>query len=196
MRKNMKYTWLFLILGVVIFGYGCATKQKIVLAYHPQENVTPMKEAGEIGIQVKAFDLRKNKANDLNSVVSNAIETELLNRGFKLGESVLIEIDLIKIRNFKKSEKGNLFEYIYNQLKKGQLLPKGYTQITFHVRVKNSKRVLVFQRLIKQRGDYSQMKHFVRWDNQFNRDSAFKAGIHWIINDPDFLNSLIEANLK
>jgi hypothetical protein len=190
-----KFACRFLIFGVLIFGYGCATK-KVVISYHPQENVIPLKEAGEIGVKVKTFDLRIDKAagsvgsffitakNELKNLVSHAIETELLNRGFKLGESVLIEIDLIDFKNY------------FLPLPRGGRVPKVSAEITFHVSVKNSRGVLVFQSLVRQRGGYSIMRAFGKWDTELTFGSAFKAGILQVVNDPEFINFLIKANSK
>jgi uncharacterized lipoprotein YajG len=197
MGTNMKYAWLFLALGFVVLVYGCATKQEIVIAYHPQENVTPLKEAGEIGIKVKTFDLRKDKSTrpafddqastliiviGLKNFVSHAIESELLNRGFILGESVSIEIDLIDTKYYHVDSDG-----WYGSIS---------AEITFHVSVINSKGVLVFQDLVRRQGDNFKVEAFGRFNAKLVFESAFKAGVFQLVNNPEFINSLIEANVN
>jgi hypothetical protein len=197
MGMNMKYVWLFLMLGVVIPGYGCGTKQEINIAYHPQENVPHMKGASEIGVKVKTYDLRMYKYTaravsdwghsriiviNLKNIVSQAIESELLNRGFTSGESVLIKIDLIDTK-YLRIESGGSYGSIS-------------AEITFHVSVINSKGVLVFQDLVRRQGDFFKVGTFGRYNSKLVFKSAFKASVLQLVNNPEFINSLIEANVN
>ena len=191
--------------------YGCApstTQMYIELTYHPQENVARFEEAGNIAIKVKVNDLRteasnfrdKNEVagpapylqiiseNDLRELTTHAIETELINLGFKSGEKVLIEADLVKLYGYLKGDRtGTRVGY--------------YSQLILHIDITNSERVLVFSKLIRSRGVSLNPAGKIAWSNvdfldsaQISLETALKNGIFLLINDPEFITALIKAN--
>ena len=224
--------------------HGCFPPKYIELTYHPQENVVPIEEASNIAVKVIVCDLRKeanniaakNKVgsqlrhaeatqvsdlsilakNDLRELTAHAIETELMNRGFKLGESVVVEVDLIKF-------------YYYSL---GPIRPKilrstpdrkpGTTaaEIILHVDVKSAGGTPVFSRLVKGRNqdwhlpipiwDIRDSKNrylskqqlekltILHENNRFITplNSALKNGVSKLVNDPEFINALIKADTK
>ena len=203
--------------------HGCFSPKYIELTYHPQENVALIEEASNIAVKIIVSDLRKeannltaeNKVgteysdlfilakNDLRELTAHAIETELMNRGFKLDEgvavAVAVEVALIKF-------------YYY--------LERGVAEIILHVDVKSAGGTPVFSRLVKGRNqdwhlpipiwDIRDSKNrylskqqlekltILHENNRFITplNSALKNGVSKLVNDPEFINALIKADTK
>jgi len=100
-----------------MLGSGCAfTHETVAVTYLPQDGVSKVAGAGDVQVKVEVRDVRprtdriSSKRNgygmecapmtseeDVTTIVSNAIQTELRNRGFRVdGQSVLVIVDLIE----------------------------------------------------------------------------------------------------
>jgi uncharacterized lipoprotein YajG len=178
-----------------VMCYGCVTPP-LELTYHPQENVIPIEEASNIAVKVTVNDLRTKASNlrdanevgllgnqganplviaknDVRELTAHAIETELINRGFKLGERVQVEIDFIKFY-------GYWFQGWFT------------AEIILYVDVKNSEGTPVFSKLIRELGA---MKGSGKVELvKTALDAALKEGISQLVNDQEFIMALIKAN--
>ena len=174
---------------LIILLYGCTGAPKYIeLTYHPQENINRIDVAGNIEVKVKVNDLRtevsKLQTSDRVSkhtdfmdqiieLTAYAIETELINRGFKLGDRVLIEVDLL-----------TAFSTFY------------YGELTLHVDVKKSNGFLVYSNLIRGKGKNVNDFPLPYLEDIFIAfDAALKEGISKLVNDPEFIKALIKANM-
>ena len=201
--------------------HGCFSPKYIELTYHPQENVALIEEASNIAVKIIVSDLRKeannltaeNKVgteysdlfilakNDLRELTAHAIETELMNRGFKLDEGVAVAVEVALIKF-----------YYY--------LERGVAEIILHVDVKSAGGTPVFSRLVKGRNqdwhlpipiwDIRDSKNrylskqqlekltILHENNRFITplNSALKNGVSKLVNDPEFINALIKADTK
>ena len=116
----MRHLVILIAVGLIA-GCGLVTDH-IMVDYHVQENVNQFEGAGNVAIKVKVVDLRTEKEvgkkgdeyemlgsiiadNDLKEIISQAIDTELTNRGFKSGERVLVEAELHKFYSFYRGSK-------------------------------------------------------------------------------------------
>jgi uncharacterized lipoprotein YajG len=203
-ETNMKIIQTLLLLLIVLL-YGCATRGPtyIDLTYSPQENINRLEEAGNIEVKVKVNDLRTEVSslrtenevgalvvseppfqhtppliakNDLKELTAHAIETELINRGFKSGERVLIDVDLLK------------FYFYINHA-------HVFAEFILHVDVKNPDGILVFSKLVKGRGEYLENTFFwAKEESMIPLNAALKDGISRLVNDQEFIMALIKAN--
>ncbi len=180
------------ILGVLFYGCGWVTGYTNI-TYHPQINVNQIEEADKVAIKVKVADLRTENEvgikgiapiiadNDLRELIAHAIETELTNRGFKSGESVLIEADLIKFYN-----NSTCFGHI--------------TNLILHVDVKKPDGTLVYSNLVRGKGENKTFPipfcPIVVNEVKVALDAALKDGISRLVNDPEFIKSLIKASVN
>jgi uncharacterized lipoprotein YajG len=178
-----------------VMCYGCA-RPLLELTYHPQENVIPIEEASNIAVKVTVNDLRTKASNlrdanevgilpsegprilliaknDLRELTTHSVETELINRGFKLGERVLVEIDFIKF---------------YSYWMQGWVT----AEIILYVDVKSSEGTPVFSKLIREIGA---MKGSGKEEHvKTALDAALKEGVSRLANDQEFIMALIKAN--
>jgi hypothetical protein len=219
---------LFLILNVV--GYGCTRESRlyIELTYHPQYNPVRLKKSENIAFKVKVNDLRAKASNlrmenevgnsngeqpnqsgfpiiskdHLGDLTAHAIKTELINRGFRLGERVLIEVDLIK---FYFSTGAVPITKLYQR-------PTASGEIILHIDIIKSNKTIVFSKLIKGRGEYKRPEFKRNEKNQYTPseplpkkpidvvtialENALKDSISKLINDPEFISSLIKADMR
>ena len=212
MKYKSRNTWLGtimkiikafpLLLIILCFGCGETITKYIELTYTPQENVIRFEEAGNIAVKVKVNDLRfeasgnvvsktiygSNTAiviakNDLNELITHAIENELIIRGFKSGKKVLIDLTLFRlygsVRN-KPWERAMVFAVMF-----------------FRVDVKNPDGILVFSKKIVGRGEAPAGLggiETVRESDKVALEAALKTGISHMVNDPEFIMALIKAN--
>ena len=198
MRRWTTSLWVTAILCVLFCGCGFINDH-IFITYHAQEDVNRIEEAGNVAIKVKVFDLRyeasdmqaKSKVgikgyasiiadNDLMELIARAIETELTNRGFKSGERVLIEVGLFKFYSFMShSHFSNSAELI------------------FRIDVKKMDGTLVYSNVV--RGEGVNREFFIFYQGKYAKvalDRALKDGISKLVNDPEFIASLIKASVN
>ena len=213
MRRWTSNLCVAAIFCISFYGCGLVTKN-VVLTYHPEENVILFEEAGNVAIKVKVVDLRTeandlgtekevgddptlapiNANNDLKELVGYAIETELTNRGFKSGEGVWIEVDLIKFYTNFGVGRGTSGFGINHRFTANLIL---------HVDVKKPEGALVYSNLVRGEGAinvkmpilyYSpaDLEHY----SKASLDAALKDGISRLVNDPEFIKSLIKASVN
>ena len=204
MRRWTTRLWVAAILCISF--YGCVPKTShIIIAYHGQENVNRIEEAGSVAIKVKVVDLRIEKEvgnipvlhrinanNNLRELIAHAFETELTHRGFKSGEGVLIEVDLIK------------FYTVFGTVKatSGIGVGRRYTSnMILHVDVKKPDGTLIYSNLIRGKGAinahpflFHPSKASLEHDTKVALDAALKDGIYQLVNDPEFIKSLLKAS--
>jgi uncharacterized lipoprotein len=113
------------VLGAVALASGCAlTTDRIDIGYTPQLTASPVPGASEVTVSVQVIDDRQDKSKvsskkngfgmemapiiaseDVSITIRKAIETELANRGFKLGtDRALVQVvaDLTRFYNDHK----------------------------------------------------------------------------------------------
>jgi len=220
---------LFLILNVM--GYGCARESRlyIELTYHPQENPVRLEKVKNIAFKLKVNDLRAKASNlrmenevgnsngeqpnqsgfpilakdHLGDLTAYAIQTELINRGFRLGEGVLVEVDLIKF--YFSTGAVPITKFVYQRI-------TASGEIILHIDIIKSNKTIVFSKLIKGRGEYKRPEFKRNEENQYTSseplpkkpidvvtialENALKDGISKLTNDPEFINSLIKADMR
>jgi len=202
------------ILYISFYGCGLVTKN-VVITYHPEENVIRFEEAGNVAIKVTVNDLRTkasdlgtekevgdvpapapiNTNSDLKELVGYAIETELTNRGFKSGEEVWIEVDLIKFYTVLGVNPSASYYQIFT------------ANLILHVDVKKPDGTLVYSNLVRGKGTNNiPLKRFPKFVyhsiaslerySKASLDRALKDGISKLVNDPEFIKSLIKASMN
>ena len=192
MRRWTTRLWVAAILCISF--YGCVPKTShIIIAYHGQENVNRIEEAGSVAIKVKVVDLRIEKEvgnipvlhrinanNDLRELIAHAFETELTHRGFKSGEGVWIEVDLIKF---------------YSPI---EIKDNAAVDLILHVDVKKPDGTLVYSNLVRGKRVKEDMALMTsgKYNAKVFLEAALKDGISQLVNDPKFIKSLFKANVN
>jgi len=217
MRRWATSLWVAAILCVLFYGCLSTKPSHIIIAYHAQEDVNRIDEAGNVAIKVTVVDLRTEAddkgtrivgyrhptkpglftysprtgpifaKNDLSKLIAHAIETELNNLGFKSGERVLIEVDLIKFHSIYAWFTTNIIAD-----------PGGLAILIFHIDVKKPDGTLVYSNLVRGRGISPNvaLSSISPKESKLALEAALKDGISRLVNDPEFLNSLLKASVN
>jgi uncharacterized lipoprotein YajG len=190
--------WGAAILCILFYGCGLVTDY-MVITYYPQDNVARFEEAGNIEVKVKVNDLRSEARNlrsenevgtkpaaliiaknDLRELTAHAIETELMNRGFKLGDGVLVGVDLVKFYAYFWSQAWERTECV--------------AELILHIDVKKSDGTIKYSKKIRGTG-FNPNLYILGGENaRIALDAALKDGISRLVNDPEFIVALIKAS--
>jgi len=188
-----------ILLVMVFLASGCAlTKDYVVLFYDPQTNVEKIKDADTIKVKVEILDVRaiKDKVsskknaygmemapiiaqNDVADTLKKAIEVELKNRGFDLGEgSVLVFAELNKY---------------YNDFKTGFWSGRAVAEVVMNVQVNKPDKTILYSKMIA--GENSHTVQLASGNNaKYVLDAALKDAISKLFNDTAFVDSLFKAS--
>lgn len=188
-----------ILLVLVFLASGCAlTKDYVVLSYDPQTNVDKIKDADTVKVKVEILDVRaiKDKVsskknaygmemapiiaqNDIADTLKKAIEVELKNRGFDLGEgSVLVFAELNKY---------------YNDFKTGFWSGRAVAEVVMNAQVKKPDKTILYSKMIA--GENSQTVQLASGNNaKYVLDAALKDAISKLFNDTSFVDSLFKAS--
>ena len=188
-----------ILFAMVFLASGCAlTKDYVVLSYDPQTNVEKIKEADTVKVKVEISDVRaiKDKVsskknsygmemapiiaqNDVADTLKKAIEVELKNRGFDLGEGlVLVFAELSKY---------------YNDFKTGFWSGRAVAEVVMNVQVKKPDKTILYSKMIA--GDNSHTVQLASGKNaKITLDGALRDAISKLFNDTSFVDSLFKAS--
>jgi hypothetical protein len=129
--------------------------------------------------------------NDLVELTAHAIEAELINRGFELGEGVLVEIDFVKL--YCCPTNYGFFTFLTDDLFGSHGF---FSELILHVDVKNKEGTHEYSKLIRGKGGKTGRSFVhgaeIRIKNTIKTslEIALHNGIYNLVNDPDFINAL------
>ena len=178
---------------------GCAlTKGHVAMSYVPQADVGKIQGAEAVAVKVEVADERTIKdkvsakkngygmemapilaANDVAEVLKGAIETELKQRGFAVGDgSVGVVAELSKF---------------YCDFKTGFWSGNAVAEVTMNVQVKNPDGSIAFSKLVAGEG----CKNHIELYSEGNARTALNAALHdavfKLFEDPAFVDSLLQS---
>ena len=187
------------LLTVVLFS-GCAlTKDTVSLNYTAQPNVSKVTGAEHAGVMVKVDDAREDRTavgakingfgaemapivanGDVVALVQSAIETELTDRGFKLGQTNGVTL-LAELNTFR------------NHFKVGFWAGDSVASVIMHVTVKNSAGTIVFAKLVSGQGLNPNIQLATGSNAKLSLDAALKDAMDILFKDKDFIAALLPA---
>ena len=191
----------FAICSAIVFS-GCAlTTAHVSLHYTPQTNVVSVAGAEKVAVSVNVDDSRliRDKVSakkngygmemapiiadeDVTDVVKHAVETELSDRGFRLGSGdVSLNIDLSKF---------------YNDFKMGVFAGDAVAEVTMEARIKDGAGRLVYSRLISAQGEERNIQLASGRNAKFALEAALRNAIAALFDDPAFIDNLLKASKK
>lgn len=187
----------------LFFLVGCAvTRDEISLNYEPLTQVEKIPTAETIHTQVKVSDQRQEKEKvsckkngygmemaaivsreDVTTFVQNAINLELLRRGFVIDEAVnphvMVDVSLAKF---------------YNDFKMGFFSGSGVSELIFDIKVKNRQKEIVYQRNIITKGVEDPVFIFSGKNAKASLEDALRNGMNELLADESFIESLLKTN--
>jgi len=184
---------------VAAFPSGCAfTKDYVALSYAPQANVSKIQGAEAIMLKVEVADLRTVKdkvsvkkngygmemapiiaTNDVAALVKNAIQTELSNRGFNCGGSiVMIEAGLTKF---------------YSDFKTGFFSASAAAEVMMNVQIKNPDGSIALSRIVAGEGANPSLQIMSGGNAKIALEAALKDAVSKLMADQAFMDSLLKA---
>ncbi len=191
-----------LVLGtfLVLFLNGCSTPLELVLKHTPQPGVSQIKEATNVTVNVQVKDISQNKGNVCGHLADppgknipilateviavtfrNAIEQELMNRGFSLGldYSVLISADITRF-------------YYYHTLSELQaIIPNPQVaDFTMIVVVRSKKGERLYSRQIEAQV-IEHESFLTREKVQSALNQVLDQGMRYLFEDQSFLAALL-----
>ena len=190
---------LRLICTIAYLISGCAlTTDNITLVYEPQPNVTRLVGANDAKVAVDMFDLRKMKDrvsvkkngygmemapivadNSVTALITKAIETELVNRGFVLGAGAARLV--VELQNF------------YNDFKSGFWSGMAEAQVVMNTQVKNSSGNILFSKLVVGNGNYPGVQLASGENAKVSLEQALSDAISNLFADSSLLTAIMQA---
>jgi uncharacterized lipoprotein YajG len=201
--------WLLLgtLCLVVALLSGCPfTKSYISISYIPQTNVARIYGADAVTVRLDVKDIRPFKdrvstkvvaktpadglvpipeakaiiaKGDVGSTVKAAIEAELANRGFGLGEGgVSVILELSKF---------------YNDWKMRLFSASAVAEVTMHVEIKSTDGSLVFSKAILGEGVKDPVFLVGGSSAKEALESALRDAVSKLISDAEFIDALLKA---
>jgi uncharacterized lipoprotein YajG len=200
MKLPLKLTFILLALSLLA---GCAiTPSKIQLTYEPQTRVDPLTGAGNVSVQVVIMDQRLvndsvgrkmngygmemapiTATNNVPEFIKHAIETELVNRGFKIGSGNTVTVV------------GELAKF-YNEFKEGFWAGSAVAELNLNVMIKNGNGTIVYSRLIGGRGIVPNIQMASGENARIALNCALKDGMATLFGDPSFTDTLLKVGAQ
>lgn len=200
MKRMKLFVQLAGLAAVLAVSNGCAlTKANIGLNYQPQPNVPRVAGAEGVTVAVTMSDQRAVKdsvgnkkngygmemapiiaTNDVVALVQNAIETELANRGFKLGAGSAVNVT-VQLNKF------------YNDFKVGFWSGNAVAELTMNVMVKNREGLTVHSALISVQGTEPSIQLASGGNAQLALDAALKNAMAELFKDSSFTDALLKT---
>lgn len=200
MQKNihaLQFVGSFLAFSLLT---GCAlTTDTISLSYAPQGNVSELSGAKNITVTIVVRDQRDNKnsvgakkngfgmdmapiiaTNDVATLVKDAIETELTNRGFNLGTNNAISV-VAELNKF------------YNDFKVGFWAGDAVAEVTMNILIKNQNGEIIYSKLVSGHGTVPNIQITSGNNARLALNAALKDALEKIFNDTDFIDTLLKA---
>ena len=192
---------LFLVMMTALLVSGCAfTKDYATIDYLPETGVSEVAGADSVTVSVRIADARQvghskkishkkngfgiNCAsimanNDVLQLVEKAIETELRNRGFAIGEGdVQANVTVDKF---------------YNNWDLGFWSASADSEVIINVQVKNPSSRIVYARSVSGKNVEPGVHVFSGENAGKSLEKALKKAVSKLMNDPSFMSALIEA---
>lgn len=184
----------------IAFLNGCAiSKDYISINYTPETNVTQVAGADHVAVQVEISDVRAihdrvgNKkngygmdmapiiaTNDVVALVQKAIQTELTNRGFKLGDGdVTLLVELSKF---------------YNEFKVGFWAGDAEAELTISAQIKKADGNITYSKLVNGEGEKLKVQLASGKNAKVALEGALSNAIARLFADPLFIDGLIKAS--
>ena len=198
--RMIVYNWVLLVI-VAILANGCAlTTDYVDIEYIPEAGVSKVDGADFVEVSVKLTDVRTTKdrvsckkngygmemaaivsKDDVATLVANAIEGELRNRGFKITEgSVLVDIELNKF---------------YNDFKVGLVSGSTTSEVIMTVRVKDLDGNINYAKCVTGLHTIGVML-FTGKNTKISLEVALKDAVSKLMHDSSFIAALVkEAEL-
>lgn len=192
------YNWALLVI-IAILASGCAlTKECVNLGYIPEAGVSKVDGADLVEVSVNLTDVRTTKDkvsckkngygmemaaiisnNDVVTLVANAIEDELRNRGFEVTEgSVHVGIELNKF---------------YNDFKIGFWSGSAASEVVMNVQVKKSDGNINYAKSITGLYTKKGIQLCSGKNAKMALEEALKDAISKLMNDSSFIAALLKA---
>ncbi len=179
---------------------GCAlTTAQIPLSYIPQCNVSKLSGTENITVTVVVHDQRDNKnsvgakkngfgmdmapivaTNDVTTLFKSAIETELINRGFKLGTSNVVSV-VAELNKF------------YNDFKVGFWAGDAVAEVTMNILIKNQNGEITYSKIISGNGKEPNIQLASGENAMLALNAALKDALDKMFNDSDFTVTLLKV---
>lgn len=180
---------------------GCAlTTSEIGLSYEPQANPDPMSGAKDVTVKVVIMDQRLVNdsvgrkvdgfgiemasivaTNNVPDFIKHSIETELVDRGFKLGPGTSVTIV------------GELAKF-YNEFKTGFFSGAAVAELDMNVTIRNPEGTIVYSRLIDGRGTLPNIQLASGGNARIALDAALKDAMATLFSDPNFTETLVNMH--
>jgi uncharacterized lipoprotein YajG len=180
---------------------GCAlTTAQIPLSYIPQDNVSRLSDAENITVTVVVDDQRDKKdsvgakkngfgmemapivaTNGVATLLKDAIETELTNRGFNLGTNNAISV-VAELNKF------------YNEFKEGFWAGDAVAEVTMNILIKNQDGRIIYSKIVSGHGIEPNIQLASGENARLALNSALKDALEKMFNDTDFIATLLKAN--
>jgi len=198
--RMIVYNWVLLVI-VAILANGCAlTTDYVDIEYIPEAGVSKVDGADFVEVSVKLTDVRTTKdrvsckkngygmemaaivsKDDVATLVANAIEGELRNRGFKITEgSVLVDIELNKF---------------YNDFKVGFVSGRAASEVIMNVQVKGLDGNINYAKSVTGLHTVGVML-FTGKNAKMSLEVALKDAVSKLMHDSSFIAALVkEAEL-
>ncbi len=199
--RMIVYKWVLLAI-VAILANGCAfTKDYVDIEYIPEAGVSKVDGADFVEVSVKLTDMRTTKDkvsckkngygmemaaiisnDDVTTLVANAIEDELRNRGFKITEgSVQVDIELNKF---------------YNDFKIGFWTGSAASEVIMNVKVKRLDGNINYAKSITGLHTLGGVMLFSGKNTKLSLEVALKDAVSKLMHDSSFIAALVkEAEL-
>lgn len=198
--KNVKSVQLFFVLAGLCLLSGCAlTPAKIGLNYAPQVNVNPVPGAKNVMVKVLIMDQRLvndsvgrkmngygmemasiSATNNVPDLIKHAMETELVNRGFGLGDGDTVTIV------------GDLSKF-FNEFKEGFFAGDAVAEVDMNVTIRNTDGTIVYSRLIDGRGTVENIQFASGTNARIALEGALRDAMATLFSDPTFTGTLVKA---
>jgi uncharacterized lipoprotein YajG len=179
---------------------GCAlTTAQIPLSYIPQGNVSTLSGAENITVTVVVDDQRDKKdsvgakkngfgmdmapivaTNDVATLLKDAIQTELANRGFNLGTSNTVSV-VAELNKF------------YNDFKVGFWAGDAVAEVTMNILIKNQNGEIIYSKIVSGHGTEPNIQIAGGENARLALNAALKDALGKMFNDTDFIATLLEA---
>jgi len=187
------------LLSAVLFS-GCAiTKAYIPLTYTAQANVAKVAGADRVAVTVVVLDQRLDKTsvgvkkngygmemapiiatNDVAVLLTDAIATELADRGFNPGASNVVSV-VAELNTFR------------NDFKNGFWAGDAVADVVMNVIVKNEAGIVVYSKLVQGQGINPNIQIASGENAKVALDSALKDAMNKLFSDQDFIDALLPS---
>lgn len=192
----MKKSLMTLVLACLT---GCSyVPETISVKYQPTKEVLPIASAEKVSLGVQVFDNRRHSTKvgfkkgdgyvemaairldgSLPDVITKGLETELKNRGFKIGSQenrqAMIEVEIQKF---------------FNDFKKGFFTDRGVSEIIFAVHVKKTNGDIIYSKTIMGLGEKDGLWMHSGSNCRAALEEALADAIHKLLDDPSFIQAL------